>query len=66
MDVSAILNADDDFLNQMGLTKAGDRLSVRGFCSSISQSDKEEDGKIKKRRLLEAFLTKKKGNVTTF
>lgn len=61
MDVSAILNADDELLKEMGLIKAGDRLSVRGFCSSINQSDKEEDGKSKKRRLLEAFLTKKKG-----
>lgn len=61
MDVSAILNADDELLKEMGLIKAGDRLSIRGFCSSISQSDKEEDGKSNKRRLLEAFLRKKKG-----
>lgn len=36
MDVSAIMNADDELLKSMGLIKAGDRLSVRGFCSSTS------------------------------
>ena len=31
MDVSAIMNADDELLKDMGLLKAGDRLSLRGF-----------------------------------
>lgn len=61
MDVSAIMNADDELLKSMGLIKAGDRLSVRGFCSSTSQSGKDEDSRSKKRRLLEAFWATKKG-----
>ena len=61
MDVSAIMNADDELLKNMGLIEAGDRLSVRGFCSSTSQSGKDEDSTSKKRRLLEAFWATKKG-----
>ena len=61
MDVSAIMNADDELLKDMGLLKAGDRLSLRGFCRSHSQSEKKEDNQSKKRRLLEAFFEKKKG-----
>ena len=56
MDVSAIMNADDELLKDMGLLKAGDRLSLRGFCRSHSQSEKKEDNQSKKRRLLEAFF----------
>lgn len=61
MDVCAIMNADDELLKDMGLSKAGDRLSLRGFCRSHSQSEKKEDNQSKKRRLLEAFFDKKKG-----
>ena len=61
MDVCAIMNADDELLKDMGLLKAGDRLSLRGFCRSHSQSKKKEDNQSKKRRLLEAFFEKKKG-----
>ena len=61
MDVCAIMNADDELLKDMGLLKAGDRLSLRGFCRSHSQSEKKEDNQSKKRRLLEAFFEKKKG-----
>ena len=57
MDVCAVLNADDELLKNMGLLKAGDRLSLRGFC----QSEKKEENQSKKRRLLEAFFNKKKG-----
>ena len=64
MDVCAILNADDELLKDMGLIKAGDRLSLRGFCSSCSQSEKKEENQTKKRKLLEAFLDKKKGKKT--
>lgn len=59
MDVCAIMNADDELLKDMGLSKAGDRLSLRGFCRSHSQSEKKEDNQSKKRRLLEAFFEKK-------
>lgn len=61
MDVCAIMNADDELLKDMGLLKAGDRLSLRGFCRSHSQSEKKEHNQTKKRRLLEAFFEKKKG-----
>ena len=61
MDVCAIMNADDELLKDMGLLKAGDRLSLRGFCRSHSQSEKKEDNQSKKRRLLAAFFEKKKG-----
>ena len=63
MDVCAIMNADDELLKDMGLLKAGDRLSLRGFCRSRSKSEKKElqDNQSKKRRLLEAFFEKKKG-----
>lgn len=61
MDVCAIMNADDELLKDMGLLKAGDRLSLRGFCRSHSQSEKKEHNQSKKRRLLEAFFEKKKG-----
>ena len=61
MDVCAIMKADDELLKDMGLLKAGDRLSLRGFCRSHSQSEKKEDNQSKKRRLLEAFFEKKKG-----
>ena len=61
MDVCAIMNADDELLKDMGLLKAGDRLSLRGFCRSHSQSEKKEDNQSKKRRLLEAFFENKKG-----
>lgn len=53
MDVCAIMNADDELLKDMGLLKAGDRLSLRGFCRSHSQSEKKED-------FLKPFLKKRK------
>ena len=55
MDVLAVRNATDDLLKNLGLIKAGDRLSLRGFCNS--NNDKENDGKRKK--LLEAFQSSK-------
>ncbi|KAJ7382241.1 hypothetical protein OS493_036275 [Desmophyllum pertusum] len=32
--ISAVLNANDDVLKDMGLSTAGDRLSLRGFCTT--------------------------------
>lgn len=58
MDVSAILNASEDFLKDMGLCKAGDRLSLRGFCTS--QRDKVQEKENKRKRLLDAFLSSKR------
>lgn len=59
MDVCAIMNADDELLKDMGLSKAGDRLSLRGFCRSHSQSEKKED-KARKEDFLKPFLKKRK------
>ena len=64
MDVSAILNADDELLKDMGLIKDGDRVSLRGFCKSCSlpENEQSDEKKNKKKRLLEAFWAKRKGN----
>lgn len=59
MDVCAIMNADDELLKDMGLLKAGDRLSLRGFCRSHSQSEKKEH-KARKEDFLKPFLKKRK------
>lgn len=58
MDISAVISATDDVLKEMGLTTAGDRLSLRRFCNHNSQDmEKNKDGR---KRLLEAFLSSKK------
>ena len=63
MDVSAVVHASDDLLQQLGLEQAGDRLSLRAFCDQECEtSDKPKEGKEfkeKKRTLLESFLRKK-------
>ena len=62
MDALAITNASDELLKEMGLSKAGDRLSLKGFC--VCQKDENspqlEESKNRKRALLEAFLSWKK------
>ena len=56
MDKSAITNCSDDTLEEMGLTKAGDRLSLRGFCN---QHNVENDVTAERKHgLLEAYLSK--------
>ena len=60
MDISAVLNANDDVLKDMGLSTAGDRLSLRGFCSTAQETQHNKEKESKKRRLLEAFLSSKK------
>ncbi len=52
MDMSAIENCSKAALVDMGLTKVGDRLALRGFCNQESDSKT----KSRKRGLLEAFL----------
>jgi len=61
MDISAVLSANDDVLKDMGLSTAGDRLSLRGFCTT-SQEDmqKNKEKESKRKRLLDAFLSSKK------
>ena len=63
MDISAVAHASDNFLLQLGLEQAGDRLSLKAFCArECETSDKSGEGKEfkeKKRTLLESFLRKK-------
>ena len=62
MDALAISNASDELLKEMGLSKAGDRLSLKGFCARHKDegSSQLEGSKNRKRALLEAFLSRKK------
>lgn len=39
MDISAVLNVSDDVLKDMGLSTAGDRLSLRGFVAPLKRSN---------------------------
>ena len=55
MDVEAVRHATDDVLEDLGLTKTGDRVSLRAFCQTS-----------KKRSLLEVFLSRKKKKMTKF
>lgn len=56
MDKSAIENSSDATLEEMGLTKMGDKLSLRGFCKQSSDNETTDH----KRGLLEAFLNVKR------
>ncbi|KAK2564502.1 hypothetical protein P5673_011945 [Acropora cervicornis] len=60
MDIPEVLSANDDVLKELGLTTAGDRLSLRGFCSTAQDGQKNTDKESKRRRLLEAFLSSRK------
>ena len=64
MDISAVLNASDDVLKDMGLSTAGDRLSLRGLCSAAQEKQQKEEKDSKRRRLLQAFLSSKKDRST--
>ena len=58
MDVSAVLSAPEGFLEQLGLSKAGDRLNLVAFCKTTNE--RPEKSQEKKKALLEAFLSRKK------
>lgn len=63
MDVSAIIQASDNLLEELGLSKVGDRLSLKGFCTKKVErvNDKEtEHSREQKRSYLEAFFLRKK------
>lgn len=63
MDISAIIHAPDSLLEDMGLCKVGDMLSLKGFCTREVEKDnskEEEQKKEQKRCLLEAFFNRKK------
>ena len=58
MVVSAVLSALEGFLEQLGLSKAGDRLNLVAFCKTTNE--RPEKSQEKKKALLEAFLSRKK------
>ena len=60
MDAAAITNAQDELLKEMGLSKAGDRLSLKGFCARQKDETVTAGNNERKRALLEAFLSRKK------
>ena len=60
MDAAAITNAQDELLKEMGLSKAGDRLSLKGFCARQKDEIVTGGNNERKRALLEAFLSRKK------
>lgn len=64
MDISAVLNANDDVLKDMGLSTAGDRLSLRGFCTTTQETQQNKEKESKRRQLLEAFMSSKKDRST--
>ena len=63
MDAVAIQNSSDELLKEMGLAKAEDRLSLKGFCAhKEDESSSQEGNENTKRTLLEAFLSRKEKN----
>ena len=58
MDVSAVLSAPEGFLEQLGLSKAGDRLNLVAFCKTTNE--RPEKSQDKKKALLKAFLSRQK------
>ena len=60
MDAAEITNAQDELLKEMGLSKAGDRLSLKGFCARQKDETVTGGNNERKRALLEAFLSRKK------
>lgn len=65
MDFGAVIQASDDILNQLGLVRKGDILSLRGFCEGKLEEKANADRKdaqdeTKRKLLAELFSQKKK------
>ncbi|KAJ7388328.1 hypothetical protein OS493_038467 [Desmophyllum pertusum] len=45
MDVEAVSHSTDDVLEDLGLTKTGDRVSLRAFCQTIPVTEKAGESK---------------------
>lgn len=61
MDVQAVAHATDDILEDLGLIKTGDKVSLKAFCqTNLGANEAGESKESKKRRLLEAFFSRKK------
>ena len=59
--MQAVAHASDDILEDLGLIKTGDKVSFKAFCQPNPGADEPGESKdSKKRRLLEAFLSRKK------
>lgn len=58
MDAPAVLSAPEGLLEQLGLSKAGDRLNLVAYCKTTHE--KPNESQQKKKALLEAFLSMKK------
>lgn len=58
MDAPAVLSAPEGLLEQLGLSKAGDRLNLVAYCKTTHE--KPNESQQKKKALLEAFLSRKK------
>lgn len=58
MDAPAVLSAPEGLLEQLGLSKAGDRLNLVAYCKTTHE--KPSESQQKKKALLEAFLSRKK------
>ena len=70
MDICAVANASDHVLEELGLTKVGDRLNLVAYCKSLDCESGDtgsinEECKKKKRALLESFLSWKKATKTS-
>lgn len=61
MDLEAVKQSSDDLLKSLGLNCSGDILNLRRFCQQQNKSGEDNDNKDRKRKLLEAFLEKRKG-----
>lgn len=59
--MQAVAHATDDILGGLGLIKTGDKVSLKAFCQTNPGTDEPGESKDSKtRRLLEAFLSRKK------
>lgn len=61
MDLEAVKQSSDDLLKSLGLNGSGDILNLRRFCQQPNKSSEDNDNEDRKRKLLEAFLEKRKG-----
>ena len=61
MEVQAVAHATDAILEDLGLIKTGDKVSLKAFCQTNPGADEPGESKDSKtKRLLEAFLSRKK------
>jgi hypothetical protein len=71
MDICAVANASGQVLEELGLTKLGDRLNLIAYCKSLDSNSHgnttsiNEESNKKRRALLESFLSRKKTTKTS-